>query len=127
MSKPDAMSNYLKYLDSYSGRELLKKYTLDQEGIWEIRGEDPNCDLAGSHHQPKLGIVQGKLQDIIMFGCTLSGFWQWGGGGDFIFIGDEKTIPKVDENSNNVRKQLEQEEADLETRLLEIRKQLKVN
>ncbi len=127
MSTPKAMSNYLKYLDTYSGQQLLKKHSLSQVGIWEIRGEDSNCDLGGHHHQPKLGVVQGKLQDVIMFGCSLSGFWQWGGGGDFIFIGDEESIPKVDEHSNIVREQLEQEEASLEARLAEVRNKLKVS
>ena len=29
---------------SYYGRRLLEKYSLDTYGVWDIFGEDPNCD-----------------------------------------------------------------------------------
>jgi hypothetical protein len=122
MANRKAMENYLKYLDTYSGRRLLEKYTLEQEGIWEIRGEDPNCDLGGAHHQPKLGIVQGRLQDIIMFGANLDRFWQWGAGGDFEFIGE--SIPKVDQQVIDADFRLREEAEQLEARLAEINRTL---
>jgi hypothetical protein len=125
MSNPKTMQNYLKFLDTYSGKQLLEEHSLKKAGIWEIRGEDSNPDMGGSHYQPKLGIVQGKLQDVIMFGCNLSGFWQWGAGGNFIFIGDEMTIPKIDEQSIEVMDSLKEEAAKLEARLKEINKQLR--
>lgn len=126
MSKQSAMQNYLNYTEtSYSGKRLLEQYDLNKVGIWEIRGEDPNCDMGGSHHQPRLGIVQGKLQDVIMFGVNLDGFWNWGAGGDFNFIGE--SIPKVDAQTNAVREALEKEEAELVQKLEKVRKQLKVD
>lgn len=80
------MKNIEDYYRTYSGRTLLEKHSLEEVGVWEIRGEDPNCDLGGSHHQPRLEIVEGKLRDVVEYGVTLAGFWQWGGGGSFTKI-----------------------------------------
>ena len=66
----------------YAGRELLKKYKLDEVGIWEVYGEDPNCDLGGHHHTPKLGIFSGKLSDVLEIAVNLSNFYTWGSGGE---------------------------------------------
>ena len=73
---------------SYSGQKLREKHSLDEEGTWRIRGEDPNCDFGGSHYQPELGTVQGKLSDVVEHAVNLSGFYTWGGGGDIskVFI-----------------------------------------
>ena len=38
-------------------KRLLEKYSPNEKGIWHIQGEDPNCDLGGSHHQPTLKYV----------------------------------------------------------------------
>jgi hypothetical protein len=70
-----------KYQRTYGGVELLKKHSLDEVGLWEICGEDPNCDFGGHHHQPYIDTVHGKLKDAIEFGVTHKDFWQWGGGG----------------------------------------------
>lgn len=67
---------------SYSGQKLREKHSLDEEGTWRIRGEDPNCDLGGHHHQPELGTVEGKLRKVVEHAVQLSGFYTWGGGGD---------------------------------------------
>lgn len=67
---------------SYRGKELLRKHKLDEFGIWRIRGEDPNCDLGGAHYQPELGVVEGKLKDVIKYAVKLSDFYTWGSGGD---------------------------------------------
>ena len=76
-------SNYDKFLAGYSGRELLKKHPdLTVIGIWEVRGEDPNCDMGGTHHQPYLGTFTGELRDVIFMAVDLPGFWNWGAGGD---------------------------------------------
>lgn len=66
----------------YNGQELLKDYELDSIGTWEVFGEDPNCDFAGSHHMPKLGTFQGKLSDVLEIAVELNGFYQWGSGGE---------------------------------------------
>lgn len=71
-----------QYLGRNSGQELLKKHSLDEEGTWEVRGEDPNCDFGGYHHMPSLGFYKGKLEDVIKVAVNLPRFWQWGAGGD---------------------------------------------
>jgi len=117
------LENFNRYInESYAGKKLLEQHSLDEEGIWEIRGEDPNCDMAGSHHQPKLGIVQGKLRDVIMYGISLPGFWQWGAGGDFESIGD---IPKIDSKSIQIRNELLAEELRLIRELKAVQDQLR--
>lgn len=70
------------WLGSYSGQRLLKKHSLDEEGLWTVYGEDPNCDFGGYHHRPKLGVYQGKLSDIVQLAVTLSDFYTHGAGGD---------------------------------------------
>lgn len=82
------------YFQTYFGQQLLKEHSLEEEGSWEVFGEDPNClralrrrrdgdraDFGGPHHEPKLGIYSGKLGDVIALAVELPGFWAWGGGG----------------------------------------------
>lgn len=76
----EKVANYLT--GPYNGRELFKKHKLDEEGIWEIYGEDPNCDFGGSHHMPKLGTFSGTLSKVLEIAVNLSGFYTWGGGGE---------------------------------------------
>ena len=73
-------ANWLR--TSYSGQRLREKHSLDEEGTWRIRGEDPNCDMGGHHYQPELGTVEGKLCDVVEHAVNLGGFYTWGGGGD---------------------------------------------
>lgn len=123
MSKSSPLENYRKYTEvSYAGRELLKKHSLEETGVWRIRGEDPNCDMGGHHYQPDLGTYEGTLRDVIMYGVNLPSFWQWGAGGNFELLG--KSIPKIDANSLAARQELEQEAVRLEQQLAEIRRQL---
>ena len=70
-----------KYLKTYTGRELLKKHNLFEEGVWKIEGEDPNCDWGGSHSNPYLATVEGTLDKVIEYAIELPQFWTWGGGG----------------------------------------------
>ena len=76
------MTNHFKQFTetSYSGRKLLENHSLQQYGFWKILGEDPNCDMSGPHVQPDLGVVEGKLEDVIKYAVELPNFWQWGGG-----------------------------------------------
>ena len=113
--------NYDRYLNTYSGRALLGKYSLDQEGLWEIRGEDPNCDFGGSHYMPELGIVDGKLRDVIEYGVELPSFWQWGGGGDFRLINNIKKINPVE---NKRRRELNARLRALQSEVDQIKKEL---
>ena len=48
-----------RFLETYGGRELTSKHSLEEYGIWKVEGEDPNCDFGGSHHQPNLGLFEG--------------------------------------------------------------------
>lgn len=88
--EPDRETNYQKYLNTNAGKTLLKEHTLNELGVWEIRGEDPNCDFGGHHHEPVLATVEGVLKDIIAHGTNLPRFWQWGAGGSFRKITIEK-------------------------------------
>jgi hypothetical protein len=108
---------------SYSGRELLKKHSLDETGVWKILGEDPNCDYGGHHHQPELGIVEGRLGDIIAYAVELGSFWQWGAGGN---IRKMNAPIKITAESNAERVRLEEQAARLREELKKIEQQLKV-
>jgi hypothetical protein len=87
-------TNVSRYLQTtYFGKELLKKHKLDEYGVWQVLGEDPNCDMGGHHSQPELAIIDGTLLQAITVGVDLPGFWQWGAGGDF----RKATIQKAEE------------------------------
>jgi hypothetical protein len=73
------MTNMEKYLKTYEGEKI--RFRLHEEGIWEVRGEDPNCDLGGAHIEPSLGFFQGKLMDVVAKAVEMDRFWQWGSGG----------------------------------------------
>lgn len=75
------MNDYEQYLETWNGRELLKKYNLKDSGLWNVYGEDPNCDLGGPHHEPYLGLYRGTLRNIIADAVNLPRFYTWGGGG----------------------------------------------
>lgn len=99
---------------------LLKEYPEDQYGVWEIRGEDANADLAGSHHMPTLGYFEGKYGEIVEYALELNRFFTWGGGGDIRPI---KTM-KIDEDSawqlrkaKAELKRIEKEKEEIEKRI----------
>jgi hypothetical protein len=71
-----------KFLRTSQGKELLKKHDMHEYGTWLVFGEDSNCDLSGSHHQPILGVYQGPLSMVVAKAVTLSRFWAWGSGGE---------------------------------------------
>lgn len=87
----------IKYLETYAGRELVNKHTLNTVGVWRVRGEDPNCDWGGSHHQPDMGIYEGCLESVLDQVTAMSGFWQWGAGGslELVKINPAKTVAQV--------------------------------
>lgn len=123
MSKKSPRDNYEKYLSTWSGKQLLEDHRLTDTGIWKILGEDPNCDMHGPHHQPDLGIVQGVLEDVIMHGANLPNFWEWGAGGNFVFIG--QGIPKIDTDTIAKRQELEEKIASLDAQLKATKAKLK--
>lgn len=75
------MNNVDKFIHGHSGKRLLSKHSLEDHGLWRVRGEDPNCDIGGHHHEPELGIFEGKLRDVIAYAVELPGWFQWGSGG----------------------------------------------
>lgn len=66
----------------YVINKLKQKHNPHELGYWEVRGEDPNCDFGGSHHQPFLGIVHGYYKQALEAAINMPRFWQWGAGGD---------------------------------------------
>lgn len=71
-----------KYLTTNAGRTLMGDHFLTEKGVWQIYGEDPNCDYNGSHVQPLLDTVSGSLDDVIEYAISLPRFYTWGGGGN---------------------------------------------
>jgi hypothetical protein len=71
-----------QFLKNYTGKRLLEKYSLEATRVWDIYGEDSNCDLGGSHSQPHLATVEGTLIKAVEYAVCLKNFYQWGAGGD---------------------------------------------
>lgn len=115
------MSNNTDFFNTHSCKHLLQKHSLTETGLWKILGEDPNCDMGGSHHQPDLGIVEGKLADVIAYAVTLPNFWQWGAGGNIKKISN---IKKIDSETIKRLALLKEEKQNLLNRLEEINKEL---
>ena len=86
-------NHYHSYINSYSGKELLKKHPMTKHGVWRIYGEDPNCDLGGHHHEPLIATVSGTLQDVIAYAVYHPRFWQWGYGGRIEYV--DTKVPAV--------------------------------
>ena len=84
------------YLHTSQGRDLLEKHNLKEEGFWKVEGEDPNCDWGGHHHNPFMGIYEGKLEDVIKTVIYLSSFWTWGNGGKITKIDILKPSPMTE-------------------------------
>ena len=61
--------------------KLLKQYPPAEQGIWQIFGEDPNCDFGGPHVEPMLGTVQGDYASAVEYALGLRNFFTWGAGG----------------------------------------------
>lgn len=104
-------SNYERFANTNSYLSLLNNHRLDEPGLWQVFGEDPNCYYGGCHSRPSLGFVEGNLKDVIMYAVELPNFWQWGAGGDIEKIGNVKI---VDGNTANRRKRLNEHRAYLQ-------------
>ena len=107
-----------KYKDGYNYKE--NPYPDNQVGVWEVRGEDPNCDFGGSHHSPYLGTFAGTLIDVVSMAVEMPQFWTWRDGGEIKLV----TVVKIDSAITSKRKKLKQELQDIEIRAAEIKKQL---
>lgn len=118
------LNRYEKYINqTYAGQRLLKEYSLNDFGYWRIFGEDPNCDLGGYHHEPELGMYEGKLSDVIKFAVELKGFWAWGSGGRILKIG---TIQKIDAQTTKEVLELKAQKTELESKLQEINEKIRM-
>lgn len=106
-------SNVERFSKSYYGRKLLETHSLDEEGTWEVRGEDPNCDMGGHHHEPFLGFYSGKLRDVVELATELPGFFQWGAGGKI----SKASPPKVTKVVAKVVRRTDDEISKLENKL----------
>lgn len=115
-------SNYDRFLSTWSGSNLVKNHSLSEYGVWKVLGEDPNCDLGGTHYQPDLGTFEGKLQDVIEYAVELPGFWQWGSGGTITLTSAPK---KINPDANKRRKELEAQLRDAEALVESIAAKLK--
>jgi hypothetical protein len=93
--------DYDWYMNHANGEYAKREYAhrLDEYGIWEIRGEDPNPDLFGSHNEPIIGHMEGKLDDVIHWAVLQNAFWQWGAGGKFTKI----NVAKLSEERDKVQ------------------------
>ena len=74
------MSKYDTFINSWSGQRVLKTSSLDTVGYWKIKAADTNCDWGGAHYQADLGVVYGKLEDVIRYAILIPSFWSWGPG-----------------------------------------------
>lgn len=76
-----------KYLEtSYSGQDLLKKHSLDEQGLWHVMGEDPNADFGGAHRNPTIGFVNGSLFAAVNWAVKQKDFYTWGAGGILVKV-----------------------------------------
>ena len=117
------MDNYQRFLTTWSGKRLLEQHKLEEYGFWKISGEDPNCDMGGSHVSPFLGVVEGKLEDVIRYAVELPNFWQWGSGGNI----ESVSAPlKIDGSSAAKRKAMMERKAALEEELKQINSELNI-
>lgn len=114
------MSKLDGYKHTWYYKKLIEKYSLDEEGTWRVRGEDPNCDFGGYHHMPDLGYFQGKLADIVAMAVEHPGFWQWGAGGEITKI---RSVAVTKDSIKEIQK-LKDRKAELERELQEVNKVL---
>lgn len=123
--KQKLQKDYDHYITTYSGRTLLSKHSLDETGVWQVFGEDPNCDFGGHHHEPFLGLIEGKLDDVIYEAVSYSGFFQWGGGGRITKyknpgVAKAKTSKERDALDNAERDKLSKKREELERELASV-------
>lgn len=101
-------------------QQLLGKHPRDRFGLWEIRGEDSNCDLGGSHHMPLLTRVEGTYEDAVALAISLDGFFNWGAGGSVELVefsklekGTEARLRGLQDKRKKLRLQLDEVETEL--------------
>lgn len=76
-----ANERYLKFItNTHSGKRLLQEHSPTETGYWKVVGEtdDPG---PGGGRGADMGIVKGRLIDVIHWATAQNAFWSWGGGG----------------------------------------------
>jgi hypothetical protein len=105
-------NNLDRFKKTFSYKSLTLTHDLQEVGFWNVRGEDANADMGGSHYMPDLGTYEGKLEDVLAYAVLLPRFWTWGGGGDITKVEvikiDSSSSPKLIEAQKKV-KDLEEE------------------
>lgn len=91
--KVDQNSALEKYMKTYNYKELVRQYDYGDAGVWQIYGEDPNCDLGGSHVRPLLATVEGEFSEVLAYAVALPNFFLWGFGGSINKVEWEQ-VPK---------------------------------
>lgn len=114
----DILSEETRQRNERVRQKLLERYPRSKKGFWKIRGEDSNCDLGGPHHMPELCVVESTYEEAVDYALTLSGFWQWGAGGDITEVVIKKPM------ALKKRAALEKELETLKARVKEIEEEL---
>lgn len=70
----------------YGVKDSISSHGLDHHGNWELRGEDPNCDYGGHHHEPLIGRYSGTLGVVIGIAAQAEFFFGWGNGGSIKLV-----------------------------------------
>jgi hypothetical protein len=103
---------------------FLTKYPRSQRGVWLIRGEDDNADLAGPHDKPKLAKVTGTYEQAVDYALDIPRFVSWGRGGSIEPVVTEPIID-LDNLQEDLRKKLLLERDGLNRRIDEIEEKLR--
>ena len=91
--------------------KLLKEKPQEHYDVWEIRGEDPNPDMGGHHHMPRLMILRSTYEEAVEIALNLKNFIGWGAGGDIrpviiMTINDVKNIPQLEKRKKELEAEL---------------------
>lgn len=92
-----------------------------QEGIWCIRGEDPNCDFGGNHRKPILGYAEGKYEIVWLYAQSLPQWCTWGDGGSLELI----EIKKINKEKLEKLHDLETQKKYYETEIENLKERIK--
>src|SRR5687767_10414836 len=101
---------------------MKETYANDEEGIWLVRGEDPNCDWGGSHVMPTLGYFSGKYKHVKELAKSLAGWITWGHGGSITKL----YVTPVDDYTAAKRAELKARKTELEAEIRQIERDLTV-
>lgn len=83
-AKPKAIDQPRYTVESFCARKAHyggPLPALSEHGLWDIYGEDPNCDFGGYHSEPFLERVDGTYRQAVAYALTLPKFVTWGTGG----------------------------------------------